>query len=42
MERRNFLKNTLITAGGCTGCEELAKQIDMKHLDNAYKMGLEL
>ncbi len=29
-------------AGGCTGCEELARQIDMKHLDNAYKMGLEL
>ena len=29
-------------AGGCTGCEELASKIDMKHLDNAYKMGLEL
>ena len=29
-------------AGGCTGCEELARQIDMKYLDNAYKMGLEL
>ena len=29
-------------AGGCTGCEKLARQIDMKYLDNAYKMGLEL
>lgn len=29
-------------AGGCTGCEELARKIDKKHLDNAYKMGLEL
>lgn len=29
-------------AGGCTGCEELARQIDKTHLDNAYKMGLEL
>lgn len=29
-------------AGGCTGCEELARKIDQKHLDNVYKMGLEL
>lgn len=29
-------------AGGCTGCEKLAREIDRKHLDNAYKMGLEL
>lgn len=29
-------------AGGCTGCENLAREIAPKHLDNAYKMGLEL
>lgn len=29
-------------AGGCTGCEKLAREIDNKHLENAYKMGLEL
>lgn len=29
-------------AGGCTGCEELERHIDEKHLENAYKMGLEL
>ena len=29
-------------AGGCTGCEKLARQIDKEHLENAYKMGLEL
>lgn len=29
-------------AGGCTGCEELAREISKEHLDNAYKMGLEL
>lgn len=29
-------------AGGCTGCEKTARQIDKEHLDNAYKMGLEL
>ena len=29
-------------AGGCTGCEKSAREIDLKHLDNAYKMGLEL
>ncbi len=29
-------------AGGCTGCEETARKIDQSHLDNAYKMGLEL
>ncbi|MDD3037800.1 flavodoxin family protein [Bacteroides sp.] len=28
--------------GGCTGCEKLARQIDKKHLDNAYEMGMEL
>ena len=29
-------------AGGCTGCEKLARQIDKEHLENAYKLGLEL
>ena len=29
-------------AGGCTGCEKLVRQIDKEHLENAYKMGLEL
>lgn len=29
-------------AGGCTGCEKLAREIDNKHLDNAYQMGLKL
>lgn len=29
-------------AGGCTGCEKTVRNIDKKHLDNAYKMGLEL
>lgn len=29
-------------AGGCTGCEKLAREIDKRHLDNAYQMGLEL
>lgn len=29
-------------AGGCTGCEKTARNIDKKHLDNAYQMGLEL
>ena len=29
-------------AGGCTGCEDVARKIDKQHLDNAYKMGLEL
>lgn len=29
-------------AGGCTGCEKLARQINREHLENAYKMGLEL
>ena len=32
----------LYCAGGCTGCEKLARQIDKVHLENAYKMGLEL
>mgnify|MGYP002601869171 CR=1 FL=1 len=32
----------LYCAGGCTGCEKLAWQIDKVHLENAYKMGLEL
>lgn len=29
-------------AGGCTGCESLARQIDPKHLENAYQLGLKL
>lgn len=29
-------------AGGCTGCEELARQIGKEHLENAYQMGLNL
>ena len=29
-------------AGGFTGCEKLARQIDKEHLENAYKLGLEL
>lgn len=29
-------------AGGCTGCEKLARHIAPEHLDNAYRMGLEL
>lgn len=29
-------------AGGCTGCEEIARQIAPEHLENAYKMGLKL
>lgn len=29
-------------AGDCTGCEELARKIDNKHLDKAYEMALEL
>lgn len=29
-------------AGGCTGCEKTARKINKKHLDNVYKMGLEL
>ena len=29
-------------AGGCTGCEKTARQIDPVHLENARKMGLEL
>lgn len=29
-------------AGGCTGCEKTARQIDQQHLDEAYQMGLEL
>ena len=32
----------LYCSGGCTGCEKLARQIDKVHLENAYKMGLEL
>ena len=32
----------LYCAGGCIGCEKLARQIDKVHLENAYKMGLEL
>ena len=32
----------LYCAGGCTGCEKLARQIDKVHLENAYKLGLEL
>ena len=28
-------------AGGCTGCEKTARDIDGKHLKNAYRMGLE-
>ena len=32
----------LYCAGGCTGCEKLARQIDKVHLENVYKMGLEL
>ena len=32
----------LYCAGGCTGCEKLARQIDKVHLENDYKMGLEL
>ena len=29
-------------AGGCTGCEKTARNINMKHLENAYRMGLDL
>ena len=29
-------------AGGCTGCEKTARQIDPVHLENARRMGLEL
>lgn len=29
-------------AGGCTGCEKSAREISKEHLDNVYKMGLEL
>ena len=29
-------------AGGCTGCENTARQIAPEHLEKAYKMGLEL
>ena len=29
-------------AGGCTGCEEPAREIDPKHLENAYNLGLKL
>ena len=29
-------------ADGCTGCERLAREIRKEHLENAYKMGLEL
>lgn len=29
-------------AGKCTGCEQTTRQIDEKHLENAYQMGLEL
>lgn len=29
-------------AGDCTGCEKPARKIDNKHLDNVYKLGLEL
>lgn len=29
-------------AGGCTGCENIARHIAPEHLEKAYKMGLEL
>lgn len=29
-------------AGGCTGCEKTVRNIDGRHLENAYRMGLEL
>lgn len=29
-------------AGGCTGCEDIARHIDAKHLEGAYQLGLEL
>lgn len=29
-------------AGGCTGCENIARKIAPEHLDNAYQMGLSL
>lgn len=29
-------------AGGCTGCEKPAREISKEHLENAYRMGLEL
>ena len=29
-------------AGGCTGCEKTARNIDMTHLENAYRMGLKI
>lgn len=29
-------------AGGCTGCENIVRQIAPEHLDKAYQMGLEL
>lgn len=29
-------------AGGCKGCEKPAREIDPKHLENAYQMGLKL
>lgn len=29
-------------AGGCTGCENIARQIAPEHLEKAYQMGLEL
>lgn len=32
----------IYVAGGCSGCEKLAREISKEHLDNAYKMGLEL
>lgn len=35
-------KKGIYCAGGCTGCEKLAREISKEHLDNAYRMGLEL
>ncbi|MCI7286752.1 flavodoxin family protein [Parabacteroides sp. AGMB00274] len=29
-------------AGGCTGCENISRQIAPEHLEKAYKMGLDL
>lgn len=29
-------------AGGCTGCEKPARNIELKHLENAYRMGMDL
>jgi len=49
MDRRHIISGVLggkeadaYLAGGCTGCENIARKIALEHLENAYQLGKRL